>query len=145
MEEFDAELVEVDRGGAYVRVPPEVVSALGGKGRIPVCATFDGIDYQGSIASMGGEKALGVLKDIRERLGKARGDVIHVTVEFDESARSVTVPDDLRAPLKDAGLEATFAALSYSHQREYVTWIEQAKRAETRARRISETLKRLRP
>ena len=144
METFDAELVEIERGGAYVRVPADVVAALGGKGRIPVRATFDGIGYQGSVVSMGGEKILGVLKDIRTQLGKAPGDVIRVTVERDDSTRSVKVPDDLQTALVKAGAARKFAALSYSHQREHVSWIEEAKRPETRAKRVSETLKRLR-
>jgi Domain of unknown function (DUF1905) len=65
VETFDAVIVEADRGGAYLAVPPEVVVALGGKGRIPVQATFDGIAYRGSVVSMGGEKVIGLLKAIR--------------------------------------------------------------------------------
>ena len=61
-------IVTADRGGAYVVVPPAVIEALGGGGRIPVRATFDGIEYQGSVASMGGAKVLGVLTAIREEL-----------------------------------------------------------------------------
>lgn len=83
LEQFDAELIEADRGGAYVRVPAQVVAALGGKGRIPVRATFDGLPYSGSVVSMGGDKVLGVLKSIRSELGKAPGDVVRVTLEID--------------------------------------------------------------
>ena len=52
VETFDAEIVEGDGGGAYVRVPPDVVAALGGKGRISVQASFDGIAYRGSANSL---------------------------------------------------------------------------------------------
>jgi hypothetical protein len=143
MEEFRAPIVAADRGGAYVVVPDEVVAALGGGGRIPVRATFDGVEYRGSVASMGGAKVLGVLKAIREQLGKDPGDVVVVTLARDDAPRTVAVADDLGAALEAAGRRAAFDALSYSHQREYVAWIEEAKRGETRARRIADTVERL--
>jgi hypothetical protein len=143
METFEAEIVAADRGGAYVRVPATVVAAFGGAGRIPVRATFDGIAYRGSVVSMGGDKVLGLLKAIRTELGKAPGDTVTVTVEADTTERSVVLPDDLRAALAAAGALDAFAALSYSHQREHVGWIDEAKRPETRTRRIRQTVERL--
>jgi Domain of unknown function (DUF1905)/Bacteriocin-protection, YdeI or OmpD-Associated len=143
VETFEAAIVEADRGGAYIRVPPEVVAALGGKGRIPVQATFDGIGYRGSVVSMGGEKVIGLLKAIRTELDKQPGDRVTVTLEPDQAERSVDVPDDLRAALDDAGLLDAFRALSYSRQREYVEWIADAKKAATRARRIGQTIERI--
>jgi hypothetical protein len=145
VETFDAEIVEADGGGAYVRIPADVVAVLGGKGRVPVQATFDGVAYRGSVVSMGGGKVIGVLKAIRTQLGKGPGDTVTVTLELDRVERSVRVPDDLRAALDEAGLRAAFDALSYTHQREYVSWIEEAKKADTRARRVTQTLARLRP
>jgi hypothetical protein len=143
MERFRAPIVAADRGGAYVVVPTPVVDALGGGGRIPVRATFDGVEYRGSVASMGGEKVLGVLKAIREELGKGPGDEVVVTLARDDAPRRVTVPDDLGAALDAAGRRAAFGALSFSHQREYVAWIEEAKRADTRSRRIAETIEQI--
>ncbi|MGH9039565.1 MAG: YdeI/OmpD-associated family protein [Acidimicrobiia bacterium] len=145
MERFGAKLMAADRGGAYVEVPPEVVAALGGKGRIPVRATFDGLGYRGSIVSMGAGagRVLGVLKSIRDQLGKGPGDLVTVTVEADSAERAGAVPDDLAAALDGAGLRAAFDGLSFSHRRECVVWIEEAKRADTRARRVAGTLERL--
>ena len=144
MQRFEATIVEAARGGAFVPVPPEVIAALGGKGRIPVRATFDGIPYQGSVASMGGQKVIGLLKAIRAELGKGPGDVVAVTLEADTAERTVPVPDDLRTALDAAGVTAAFDALSFTHRREYVTWIDEARKAETRARRIDQTIDRLR-
>jgi uncharacterized protein YdeI (YjbR/CyaY-like superfamily) len=84
-----------------------------------------------------------VLKAIREQLGKGPGDDVVVTLTRDDAPRTVTVPDDLAAALEAAERRAAFDALSYSHQREYVEWIDEAKRADTRARRISEAVERL--
>jgi hypothetical protein len=143
METFDATIEEADRGGAFVRVPAAVVAALGGKGRIAVDATFDGVPYRGSVVSMGGGMVIGVLKDIRAALDKAPGDTVTVTLAPDTAPRTVEVADDLQAALDDAGLTGTFSALSYSHQREYVLWIDEAKKPATRARRIAGTVERL--
>ncbi|MFQ5947873.1 MAG: YdeI/OmpD-associated family protein [Acidimicrobiia bacterium] len=141
---FRAVIHEARRGGAVVEVPPEVVEALGGKGRIPVQATFDGIPYRGSIVSMGGRPILGMLKAIREELGKSFGDTVEVMVAVDTEERKVTVPARLQAALAENPSAAeAFEKLSYTHQREYVQWIEEAKRAETQERRIRQTIERL--
>jgi hypothetical protein len=143
METFEGRIVVNDGGGAWVEVPGEVIAALGGGGRIPVRATFDGLDYQGSIASMGGCMALGVLKGIRGELGKGDGDLVTVTVERDGGERTVDVPEDLAVALAGAGLREVFDGLSYSHRREHVNAINDAKKPETRARRIAKALEML--
>jgi hypothetical protein len=143
--EFEATIAAADRGGAYVTVPLEVVTALGGRRRIPVVATFDGIEYRGSVVSMGGGMVIGVLQQIRTQLGKRPGDTVSVTLVVDDEPRRVEVPDDLRAALVEASLQARFDGLSCSHRREYVNWIEEAKRPATWQRRIEQTVERVRP
>lgn len=140
MEMFEGSIKVNDGGGAWVEVPGEVVVALGGGGRIPVQAAFDGVPYRGSIASMGGCMALGVLKSIRAELGKGDGDVVRVTVERDAGERTVDVPDDLAAALAEAGLREAFDGMSYSHRREHVNAINDAKKPETRQRRIAKAV-----
>jgi hypothetical protein len=140
---FEATIQAARGGGAWVLVPSNVVKALGGGGRIPVEATFDGVPYKGSVVSMGSGPCIGILKAIRAQIGKDVGDTVKVTLERDEKKRSVTVPDDLDTALRAAELRKAFDALSYSHQREYVTWIEEAKRTDTRARRVAQTIERL--
>ncbi|WP_432946391.1 YdeI/OmpD-associated family protein [Kribbella sp. CA-253562] len=144
METFEAVIQDAGGGGAYVEIPAEVLSALGGGARIPVQATFDGVPYRGSIVSMGGCQALGVLKGIRSRLSKSTGDTVSVTVTRDTAERTVEVPPDLAEALAGAGLRETFDRLSYSHRREHVNAVLDAKRPETRTRRIAKTLDLLR-
>lgn len=140
MERFEGVIQDANGGGAYVEVPGEVVAALGGGGRIPVRATFDGVAYRGSIASMGGCMALGILKQIRGELGKGPGDPVVVTVARDDGERTVEVPADLAEALEAAGVKEAFDALSFSHRREHVQAIEEAKKPETRARRIAKAV-----
>src|SRR5204863_8690288 len=103
MEQFEAVISSEPRGGPYIKIPPDVVAALGGGGRIPVNVTFDGIPYRGSIVTMGGQKIVGILKAIQSELGKSAGDTITVTVDVDGAERKVDIPDDLGAALAEAG------------------------------------------
>ena len=79
-----------DNGGAYVVFPWDIRREFG-KGRVKVAALFDSIPYNGSIVNMGLKNEdgsicyiIGVLKAIRQQLGKADGDTIHVAVEIRE-------------------------------------------------------------
>ena len=123
-----------------VDVPPEVIEALGGKGRIPVTVTFDGVPYRGSIVRMGGGAVLGVQKAIMAEAGVSVGDTLTVVIRND-APREVEVPNDLAEALgRDDAARAAFDGLSFSHKREYVDAINEAKRPETRARRIERTI-----
>ena len=89
--EYDTILHEnADNGGAYVVFPWDIRKEFG-RGRVKVHASFDGIPYDGSVVNMGLKNedgsvcyVLGVLKAIRQQLGKAEGDTIRVAVEIRE-------------------------------------------------------------
>jgi len=136
--------IERSGNGAYVTVPFDA-EAVFGKKRVPVRATIDGIAYQGSLVRMGGKcHVLGVLKEIRSALGKDEGDVVEIVIEHDDAPRKVDVPVDLAAAMASEPQAAgAFEALAYSHQREYVRWIEQAKRDSTRSSRIVQAVEML--
>lgn len=56
----------------------------------------------------------------------------------------LVIPEDLLAALrKNAQAAKTFDAFSYSHRKEYVNWIVEAKRPETRAKRLATTIEQL--
>jgi len=87
---------------------------------------------------------LPVLKEIREKIGKSFGDEIEVEVEEDTELRQVDIPQDLKDALADHPQAlATFMRLSYTHQKEYVRWIEEARRAQTRQSRVAQTVEKL--
>lgn len=122
-------------------VPFDVEQAFGSK-RVPVCATIDGEPYRGTLVRMGGDcHMLIVLKEIRQRIGKQPGDEVEVMVQEDREPRVVEVPAELREALRsNPRAQSFFDALSYTHQREYVRWIAEAKREQTRANRITRTV-----
>ncbi len=142
---FKAIIQDAGGGGAYVAVPFDVEQVFGKK-RVKVVVTIDGEPYRGSLVRMGEPcHILPVLKSIREKIGKGYGDEVEVTVVEDAEPRAVQVPDDLKQALAgDPEAAAFFAALSYTHQKEYVGWIVEAKREETRRARIQRTLEMLR-
>ncbi len=141
---FTAVIEDAGKGGAYVTVPFDVEKEYGKK-RVKVAATFDGEPYRGSLVRMGGPcHILGVQKAIRAKIGKSVGDTVEVTVEEDTARREVAIPRDLKkALMENTGAMETFSRLSYSHQKEYVQWIGEAKRVDTRHDRIAQTIVRL--
>ena len=85
----------------------------------------------------GGRYFLPVNRALREAAGAVAGERVVVELEPDDEPRVVDVPNDfLQALAKDDATRAFFDGLSYTHRREYVEWIVEAKRAETRTRRI---------
>jgi uncharacterized protein YdeI (YjbR/CyaY-like superfamily) len=85
-----------------------------------------------------------VLKSIREQAGKTFGDEVKVTVEADTEERVVELPAELKKAFKvEKDAKAFFDKLSYTHQREYVMWINEAKKEETRQSRITKTIEML--
>ena len=128
-----------------IRVPEEVVTALGGGKRIPVSVTISGTRYASTIATMRGEAKIPVSADIRSSAGIAAGDTITVDVERDDAPRAVEVPAELAEALRtDPVASGRFAALSYSNQRRHVLAITGARTDETRARRLQRVLDELR-
>ena len=143
-QEFAAEIQQhKDMNGAYVEPPFNVEEVFGSK-RVKVKATFDGLEYRGSIVRMGECYMLGLTKDIRNKIGKSFGDIVTVTVEKDEVERTVEIPDQLLKALHDnTEAKITFDKLSYTGKREYVLWITDAKKEETRINRIEKAIQLL--
>jgi hypothetical protein len=121
-----------------LRVPAEVVEALGSGKRPPVTVTVNGHSYRSTVAAYGGDCFLPLAAEHRTAAGVAAGDTVSVDVELDTAPRVVEVPADLAAAL-DAEPDARrrFDALSYSHQRRHVLAVEGAKAAATRERRVA--------
>ena len=141
---FKAVIQNAGGGGAFVDVPFDVEKAFGAK-KPKIRALIEGVPYRGILTRMGGPNhMLIILKGIREQIGKTFGDEIQVSVESDAEPRVVEVPTDLLKELKkDKEAKAFFDKLSYTHQREYVLWINEAKKAETRQTRVAKTLEML--
>ena len=138
---FRAVIENPGGGGAFVRVPFDVEQAFGRK-RVPVLATIDDEPYRGTLVRMGEPcHILIVLKEIRQKIGKDFGDEVLITLEEDTQPRLVDIPEDFQQALdEDPEAKAAFEALSYTHRREHVRTILDAKHEKTRRKRIVKSL-----
>ncbi|NNE47956.1 MAG: DUF1905 domain-containing protein [Rhodothermales bacterium] len=142
--ELEAKIEKGRGGGAFVTIPFDVGIVFGAKGRVPVVATFDGEVYRGSIAPMAEHHVLGIVKEIRGKVGKDVGDLVQVVIKRDLEERKVDVPADLEMALRsDSTAREFFRSLSYTGQKEYARWITSARKAETRRRRIEKAVEML--
>jgi len=140
--------IEQNKGmdAAFVKFPFDTEKLFGTKGHVKVVATFDGIaEYKGSLANMGqGCHVLGLTKEIRKKINKTFGDTVNVELKKDTQERKVVIPNDAQA-LLNANRDAKefFDTLSYTNRKEYIIWIESAKKEETRAKRLAELIIKL--
>jgi hypothetical protein len=141
---FKAKIQAGDGGGAYVLFPYDVEEAFGTKGKIPVKAAFNGVPYSGSLIKYGHElHMLGMPKAIREETQTAAGDTVRVELWKDDEPRTIQPPAELEQAMISAGVLEIFDKLSYTHRKEYCRWISEAKKEETRRKRIAQATEML--
>lgn len=142
---FHTKILQGGKTATGIRVPDEVVEALGAGKRPAVSVTINGYTYRSSIAVMGGEFMVGVSADNRAGAGVQGGDDVVVDIELDTAPREVAVPADFATALaSEPAARQTFDRLSYSNKSWHVLSIEGAKTEETRQRRIAKSIEALR-
>ena len=141
---FQAIIQPGEGGGACVLFPYDTQQEFAAKGSIPVQATFDGVPYKGSLMACGGpHHMLGILKAIRKQTGKDIGDPIEVELWRDDQPRTVDVPAHFQSLLSQQGLQPFFDSLSYTHRKEYIRWIAEAKTETTKFKRLAKAIEML--
>jgi len=130
---------------AAIVLTDEQVAALGAGKAPAVRVTANGATVAARIGRRGGENLLGFSKKLRADLGVEIGEAIDVVIVGDSAPREVELPPALATALgDDPAARTAFDALAPSHRKEYVRWIEEAKREETRSSRVEQTLRMLR-
>jgi hypothetical protein len=145
MQHFTATLTPVKGGGHFVVVPPEIAEAAGLRYGVRVRGTLDGVEYRSSLMMYSGVFHLGVHKATIAAASAPSGANVKVAIEIDDQPLPTdTVPKDLAAAIKgNTKAKAAWEAQSPSHRREHVKHVLEAKKAETRQRRIAATVKLL--
>ena len=151
MARFTARLEPIE-SGTFVVIPAEVVEALRATGRTSVAGTIDGHDFRNqfmpyTFEGIGRQVVMPVNKATRATISKNAGDTVDFDLERDERSRSadVAIPAELVAALAaDPAARAAFDALAPSHRREYADHVAEATRPETRDRRATQPIERLR-
>src|SRR4030042_3790110 len=142
--EFNAKLEQGIRGGVWITVPFDVQKEFGAKGQVKIKAIIDGHPYRGSLVPMSGKHVLAVLKEIRQSINKDIGDSVHIVLEKDTEPRTIDVPKDFLAELeKNPKAKTVFEKFAFTHKKENVRCIEEAKKAETRLNRINKAIAKI--
>ncbi len=116
-----------------------------GAKRFPVAATINGYTWRTTVVRMGGEFLVGMNKEVRAGARAEAGDTVEVAIELDTAPREVEIPEALASALANAPEAMTaFEALSFTHRKEYARAVEDAKKPETRDRRVAQTIEKLR-
>jgi Bacteriocin-protection, YdeI or OmpD-Associated/Domain of unknown function (DUF1905) len=137
-------VLDAEDGGVFFEVPLDVPAAFG-KARAPVRGTINGQPFRSTVAVYGGRYYLPVNRALREAAGVAAGDTVVIELEADDQPRTVDPPPDLAAALTaDPEAKAAFDGLSFTHQREYASWVAEAKQESTRRRRVDQAVQMLR-
>ncbi len=128
-----------------INIPFDVEKTFGGRNRVPVRGTLNGAPFRSSVFRMGGDCHFMVVnRRLREAAGVSGGETVPVTMERDDAPRTVTPPPDFARALRASEeARATWDKLSYTHRREHVEHIEEAKRPDTRQRRIEKSIQLL--
>jgi len=118
------------------------LAALGGGVRVAVAGTIDGSPFRTRAFRMGGHQGIRFNRQILAAAGRGPGDAVVVEVWRDDEPREVAVPDDLAAALGES--RPAFDSMAFTHRREWVEWVEDAKKPETRERRIAKVADQVR-
>jgi hypothetical protein len=141
---FHATIESNGKTATGIRVPAEVVDGLGAGRKPAVLVTIGGFTYRTTVATRGDRYLVGVSAQNRAGAGVAAGDAVDVEIQLDTEPREITVPPDLARALEaDAQARQFFDGLSYSQKRWYVEPIDQAKKPETRERRLAKAVEML--
>jgi hypothetical protein len=130
-----------DNPNTFIVIPFDVEQTFGTRARVPVRGTINGYPFRTSISPYGGKHYLPVNKALRAGAKAARGDSVDIVMERDDEPRVVRPPADLARALKaNPAAHARWRQLSYTHRKEYARAVEEAKKPETRLRRIEKTI-----
>ncbi len=127
-----------EMNAAFVEFPFSTEEIFGKKGQVKIKAVFDDkVEYRGSLAKMKSEcHILGLTQEIRKQLGKTFGDEVSVSLTEDKEERVVEIVEDIVLLFNEnPDAKELFDKMSYTHRKEYIRWIEEAKKPETRENR----------
>ncbi len=127
-----------------ITIPFDVAATFGTRARLPVRGTINNFPYRSSIVPMGGKFILVVNKELRAGANAKAGDTVSMTLERDDEPRTIVPPADFAGALRaNKAAQAAWDKLSYTHQKEHARAVEEAKRPDTRARRIEKAVAQL--
>jgi hypothetical protein len=145
MPTFNTQLLLAGKTATGIEIPAEVIEELGAGKKPPVRVTIAGHTYASTVASRGERFLVGVSAENREAAGVAAGDELEVTLELDDKPRELSIPADFAEALDaEPPVRQFFDGLTHSQRKEFARSIEEAKKPETRQRRLEKAMTSLR-
>jgi hypothetical protein len=142
--EFTVKLFGAGRGEVAGMNLPFDPKKIWGRSRVPVAGTINGFKFRSTVAPMGRKYFICVNRQMREGANVGVGDTVRVVLEPDTAPREVEVPPDLKKVLAcTQAAKAAWDRSSYTHRKEFAKWINEAKKPETRERRLEKTIQML--
>ncbi len=141
---FHTTILQTGKNTAGIQVPEEVMEKLGAGKQPLVRVTINQYTYRSAVAVMGGKYMISFNPEHRKASGVQGGDEADVTLELDVEPRTVEIPGDLKEALMKAHALEAFEKSAPSMKKEYVRQVEEAKAQETRERRITKIVEKLR-
>ena len=135
---FKTKLVGVDNmESAAMRPPFDVPATFGTKARVPVRGTINGAAFRSSLCNMGDGYFMVVNKELRAAAQCKAGDTVDIVLERDREERVIETPDEIKKAVSaNKTAQATWESLSFTHKKEWVRAVADAKKEETRRARI---------
>jgi hypothetical protein len=140
---FHTTILKTGKNTTGIEVPEEIIENLSSSKRPLVRVTINKYTYQSAVAVMGGKFMIALSADNRQAAGVQGGEEVEITIELDNEPRTVEIPKDLKSALIGAGALEAFENSAPSMRKEYVRQVEEAKAQETRERRISKIVEKL--
>ena len=126
---------------ALILSDEQVAKLADGKKTPPVKVTVNGHTFAGRIGRMRGENMLGFNKEVRAACAVEPGETIEATIELDSAERTVEIPPALAVAFRqDKAAKKLYDGLAYTHRKEFANWVAEAKKEETRDRRVEQAL-----
>ena len=119
---------------AYFTLPFDT-REVWGKAKVPVKVTINGYTWRSTVGNRGGQQYIVVNAEARRSAGVKAGDVVTITLEPDAERREIEIPLPLQRAL-GTKLTQKLNGLSFTHKKEFIVWYSEAKKDDTRARRV---------
>jgi len=131
-------------GWTYVEITEDLSSQKARFGTVKVKGKVDDYafkDYK-LMPMKNGNLFFPIKAEIRKKIGKEAGDNVNVVLYADN--QPTEIPEELMLCfLDDQFAHQTFLSYTEGQQKEFIDWINEAKRVETKVNRIAKTLNKL--
>ena len=142
---FRTTILQAGKTATGIRIPDDVMAALGAGKKPPVTITINGYTYRSTVATIEGQPMVGVSAENRAGARVSGGDTVDVEIALDTAPREVALPPELAAALdREPAARRTFDGLSYSNRLWHALQVGGAKTPETLERRLAKSMAALR-